>query len=279
MSKEHQDIEENLWKEYWHCRDSGDVVSMKKARNDLVLFYVEGSDSLVQRIARRMISIGQFKMEDRESTLISLVNEGAVPLGNRQEGLIYAIEHYDGSIPFEVYAYDLIRYSIFHGVTADPGQRQHVVRLAREYKKYWKTFTDKLHREPKSLQELADFLGISLKRVTSRQISYFYMYPDTLIDSDEQIGEENSRKKYQTTEVSTLNSAALSPEEEFFRRTEIDDLKKALNILKPKELQIIIMKYIEDKTDEQIATNFKTTPGNVRVILSRSINKLRALSK
>lgn len=279
MSKEPQNIETGLWKEYWHCRDSGDILSTKKARNDLVLFYVEGKDSLVQRIARRMINIGQFKMEDSQSSLIALVNEGAIPLGNRQEGLLYAIEHYDGTVPFEIYAYDLIRYSIFHGVTADPGQRQHVVRLAREYKKYWKKFTDTYNREPKSLQEISDLLGISLKRIMSRQASYFYLYPDALVDSDEQVGEDNPEKKRQTSELITSGNATLTPEEVFFRKSDVDDLKKALDKLKPKEFDILIMRYVEDQTDEQIASKFKTTPGNVRVILSRSVNKLRALSK
>ncbi len=278
MSKEHHEIENRLWQQYWHCRDSGDLPTTRKARNDLVLFYVEGNESLVQRIARRMISIGQFKMEDRESALIALINEGTVPFGNRQEGLIYAIEHYNGSIPFEAYAYDLVRYSILHDVTADPEQGQHVNRFAREYKKYLNRFTNEFQRDPRSLQELANFLGISLKRIASRQMAYFFIYQDSLMEPDENIGEEDSGRRSPTNSVFMTKYASPTPEEEFFRNMEIDDLKKAMSVLKPRELQTLIMRYVEDQTDDEIASSLDIKPGNVRVILSRAVHKLRAVS-
>lgn len=58
-----------------------------------------------------------------------------------------------------------------------------------------------------------------------------------------------------------------------------DILAKALNALSDRERLIIIHKYFNDKSSEEIAQELKISSGNVRIIVSRALKKLKDIFK
>ena len=55
------------------------------------------------------------------------------------------------------------------------------------------------------------------------------------------------------------------------------ELFESLKLLSARERSIIIKKYYEDKKSSEIAEELGITPGNVRVILKRSMGKLKKI--
>ncbi len=53
-------------------------------------------------------------------------------------------------------------------------------------------------------------------------------------------------------------------------------LMKAIRTLPERQQKIVMMRYFENRSSEEIAARLGTTPGNVRVLLSRALDKLSA---
>lgn len=51
----------------------------------------------------------------------------------------------------------------------------------------------------------------------------------------------------------------------------------ALDSLPEKQRTIVILRYFKEKSFEEIAEKYQTTPGNIRVILSRTLERLRPM--
>ena len=62
---------------------------------------------------------------------------------------------------------------------------------------------------------------------------------------------------------------------------ELDELRagvqKALNKLPERQREIVYLSYFEDKSSAEIAEIMGMTPGNVRVVLSRALDKMKTL--
>lgn len=65
------------------------------------------------------------------------------------------------------------------------------------------------------------------------------------------------------------------PEEIYLLAQKREELLRALETLPVRERSIIIKKYYQNKTSEEIAREMNLTPVNVRVILKRSLKKLK----
>jgi len=77
-----------------------------------------------------------------------------------------------------------------------------------------------------------------------------------------------------------LSDIALSYDDDMGRAAYIDELRgviaDALSELPDRSRQIMILKYFDDKSAEEIASILGLTPVNVRVIASRAIKQLKA---
>lgn len=286
MSEDSREFEQELWQRYWDCKASGDKHATRVARDKLVEHYIR-EGSFVWRLAKKMINFSAIKQEDQDSdrvglvqgsTLVGLINDGVFSLVNRSEGLLYAVEHYDGRILFEAYAYDLVKWSMLHGVTIDPGQKQNIRRLVQEYIDNWRRFTNENQREPRSLQELADFAKMSLRSMENRQDAYYFLYPESLIEPDEEPFEEGAGGRLPPRGTSGLMMTApepLSPEAALLKKLEEELLWQGMvKALTPQKFQVLKMSFWDDMSDEEIAAILKTSKGNVRVLRTRAIHDL-----
>lgn len=74
-----------------------------------------------------------------------------------------------------------------------------------------------------------------------------------------------------------IQKQELSAEDVTMLRQEREDLLQCLKQLPVRERSIIILKYYQGKSSEEIGRQLDLTSGNVRVILKRSLNKLRKI--
>jgi RNA polymerase sigma-70 factor (ECF subfamily) len=58
---------------------------------------------------------------------------------------------------------------------------------------------------------------------------------------------------------------------------DVENIKKHLERLKPAYQEILILRYIEDLTFEEIAEILQKDKNNVRVLLHRALNKLKQI--
>ncbi len=71
--------------------------------------------------------------------------------------------------------------------------------------------------------------------------------------------------------LSQIPSSAPNVDEHFESQKEVD---KALQTLKPQEKAALEMRYLQDKNFSEIAKALKTSEGNIRQIISRTLRKL-----
>lgn len=74
-----------------------------------------------------------------------------------------------------------------------------------------------------------------------------------------------------------IQKQELSAEDVTMLRQEREYLLQCLKQLPVRERSIIILKYYQGKSSEEIGRLLDLTSGNVRVILKRSLNKLRKI--
>jgi len=70
---------------------------------------------------------------------------------------------------------------------------------------------------------------------------------------------------------------APAPAARLDQATDVDLIKRQLPLLKEEYREVIIMKFINDLSLEEIADISGKTKGNVRVLLHRALNALREL--
>ena len=56
---------------------------------------------------------------------------------------------------------------------------------------------------------------------------------------------------------------------------EIDEVKEAINRLEPDQQSVIIMKFVEELSNKEIASAINKTEGAVRVIQHRALKKIK----
>ena len=56
-----------------------------------------------------------------------------------------------------------------------------------------------------------------------------------------------------------------------------DDVKKAIEKLTPEQQDVLIMRFIEDLPIKEVALTLNKTPGAVKLIQFRAVNKLKQL--
>jgi DNA-directed RNA polymerase specialized sigma subunit len=130
------DKEAELWRQYWQACEKTDLELKRIARDELVIFYSAFKESLVQKIAQRMIrSLGL-----SADNLDDLVNDALLYVNNKtgtiESGLLFAIENYNSGLgfSFQKFAIRHILYAMLHGLTAHDGSKQNRFLQAEVYR-------------------------------------------------------------------------------------------------------------------------------------------------
>ncbi len=88
------------------------------------------------------------------------------------------------------------------------------------------------------------------------------------------------RDRKQSLNISDFEEWLLADDFDMERAVYLDQLRSFLGtqikLLPEKYQQVVIMRYFQEKEFDEIAQVLNTTPGNVRVILTRAISKLKA---
>lgn len=86
------------------------------------------------------------------------------------------------------------------------------------------------------------------------------------------------RDKKEHVEISELEERLFVEESDMERAAWLEELRRMLaeqmQILPERQQKAIVMRYFQEKDFDEIASALDTTPGNVRVMLSRALDKL-----
>ena len=122
------------------------------------------------------------------------------------------------------------------------------------------------HIQNKTLED-AKTLRALLYRIARNAIVDYYRETGSKITAS--LDDENNRIE--------VTDEAESPQERLDRAADLDLIKAKLPLLKEEYKEIIIMKFINDLSLEEIAEISEKSKGNVRVLLHRALNALREL--
>jgi len=86
------------------------------------------------------------------------------------------------------------------------------------------------------------------------------------------------RDRKEHVDYSELEEVLFSDEPDLDRAVYLEELRQylsdALTVLSEKQQKAVILRYFQNKEFSEIAETLDTTPGNIRVILSRALDKL-----
>jgi len=288
--KNHLQLEEQLWQKYWRSRDTDESRLIRAARDELVLWYSARKNSLVERMAKRMVNYLGLDIE----CLNDLINDSLLCVDGRKEGLVFAVEQFDPGrgVIFPVFARKYIWYAMLHGETARNGLKPYQISISKRLRRLHSEFEVQYHYHP-TLSELAKFSGISIQQLKRMEQAGWTMNPNSL---DEYLHGENSEEGM---ERDVVDQDALNPEESLIKKEneaafewvsqflyvlrdkdddlpiEDENIRQAMEKLKKNELQVLLLRFLYDMDHEQIASKMGVSVGNARVILSRALDRLR----
>lgn len=225
--------------------------------------YVFYQNQVIEGNIRLIISIANKKLRSNIE-LNEIVNEGTF-------GMIKAMEKFDPTLgfAFSTYATCWIRQSINRAIE----EKGRTIRIPsgqyRIYKKYItavKTLSIKLNREP-TLEELADYLEMDLKKLTSLVISFS---ENTSLDANPKDNDDQEQENM----FNFLKSGEF--EDEIVNNLVIEHLLSGLN---EQEKYIITLRFVEDYTLDEVGKVFGLTRERIRQKEKTALKKMYNLSK
>lgn len=210
--------------------------------------YVFYQNQVIEGNIRLIISIANKKLRSNIE-LNELVNEGTF-------GMIKAMEKFDPTLgfAFSTYATCWIRQSINRAIE----EKGRTIRIPsgqyRIYNKYItavKTLSIKLNREP-TLEELADYLEMDLKKLTSLVISFS---ENTSLDANPKDNDDQEQENM----FNFLKSGEF--EDKIVNNLVIEHLLSGLN---EQEKYIITLRFVEDYTLDEVGKVFGLTREGIR---------------
>ena len=242
------EIEEELWKNYFDAKKSSNNKKMHLYRNDLLTWYVAYDNSFVQVIARKMVRYDLYRQHK-----LSILNSVIAPPGEYygkskgSKSLIQAIERFDPAqgVPFAAYAVRYIQGAIrqdinliLHGTISRTAINHDVDEELSEQPK-----------RPQTAENLRNAKGLANPEYQNE----FQRYEDYEIEfqSDEDVEGEVEKQ--------------LSLEESLQAIQKLDEMSQ----------KVIHYYYLEERSHQEISKLLNITVENCRQILSRSMKKVR----
>jgi RNA polymerase primary sigma factor len=235
----------------------------------------EGNEEALHKITRAnlrfVISVAK-QYQNQGLPLIDLINEGNM-------GLMKAAKRFDETKGFKFISYAVwwIRQSILQAIV----EQSRLVRLPlnkigtnNRINEAYHSFMQEFEREP-SASELADLVGLTEKEVRNiLRISGKHISVDAPVGSDS--GGSDTMTMLDTLAVANGNDG---PEGGLMNESLKEEVKKGLESLSPKELQVISAYYglnnQQAMTLEEIGYICDLTRERVRQIKERAIRRLR----
>lgn len=185
-------------------------------------------------------------------------------------GLIKAIQNFDTSyhVKFSTYAVPMIMGEIKRFIRDDG-----IIKVSRSLKETYQKvhlvkerLAKKLNREP-TLLEISDDLGIDKEEITmSLEAGYI---PEYLYDT---IHQDDGSPVLLIDKISNESIEDISVVDRI-------TLKEIISKLEPRERQIVIMRYFQDKTQTEIAQKLGISQVQVSRIEKKIINRMRESMK
>ena len=238
------------------AEQSGILELLKKARSGDALAeeqLIRDNLALVHSVAKRF--------RDRGADYEDLFQIGCV-------GFVKAVKHFDMSynVCFSTYAVPMIMGEIRRFLRDDGPMKisRSIKEKARQLMSAQARLGEKLQREPNAA-EIAKEAGIP-----PEEIAYIMeaMSPISSIDEEMNPGSENP--------VKTIDRVA---DESHHPDSQINRIlvKELLSTLEPRERQIIVMRYFQEKTQSEIAAAIGVSQVQISRLESKILGKMRAM--
>ena len=235
---------------------------------DKVEEYEKIKEKLINSNLRLVVSVAKkYAAINTSMYLLDLIQEGNM-------GLIKAIDKFDyrKGFKFSTYATWWIRQSITRAIGDQARTIRipiHVVESRNRYLKAKRTLIQEYGREA-TYEELAEYLGISLKKVQELE-----NYGHDLISLDTTINDD----KDSTLEDIIPDKNSISPEKYTMKNKLSDELNNCLSKLTPREEKVIRLRFgLDDgvpKTLEEVGKVFDVTRERIRQIEAKALRKLK----
>jgi RNA polymerase primary sigma factor len=227
----------------------------------------ESKDHLMRANLRLVVAVAK-RYQERGLPLLDLIQEG-------NTGLIRAVEKFDYRMGFKfsTYATWWIRQAVTRSL-ADQSRTirlpVHIVETASKYRKAIDSLLTELGREP-TLTEIAERMGTTPEAVQQLQEA-MGRQPISL---EQPLGSEG-----EGTLSDLIEHVSVSPIEKATSELLKDDLATALQVLPPREREIITLRFgLQDgrtRTLEEVGRVFGLTRERARQLEARALNQLRA---
>jgi len=277
--------ENELWTRYLKYRNDGDHINERNARDELVCFYVLPKNSLVHRIAWRLIHYLGLNSELLEDA----IQESLYYQGKITGGLVFAIENYDPDRgTFSAYASKYIWYAMLHGETARNGLKSYQNKLIKKYKRIYKDYEEKFNRFPSDVQ-LSEYSGIGINKLKTMRSANQTLQPESINDYHEGLEHESEIERdlkdldIPDFEEDLIDEELIQTVRDFLDGMEhpedegkLSDSNKIIKEAKlnQNECSVLFLRYVKDWSDQQISSQLELSLINIRVLHLRAVNKL-----